>query len=102
MSATAEFEQDSGGTLRFSGDLLLRTLGTLPDRLDAISGPVERIDLSGIGRIDTVGAWVVHRLATRHEAAIEGLDEDGRYLLDSVVAADRPVQQRPQHGGPAR
>jgi phospholipid/cholesterol/gamma-HCH transport system permease protein len=95
MSATAEFEQDSGGTLRFSGDLLLRTLGTLPDRLDAISGPVERIDLSGIGRIDTVGAWVVHRLATRHEAAIEGLDEDGRYLLDSVVAADRPVALPP-------
>ncbi|AIT07687.1 MULTISPECIES: ABC transporter permease [Sphingomonas] len=95
MSATAEFEQDSGGTLRFSGDLLLRTLGTLPDRLDAISGPVERIDLSGIGRIDTVGAWVVHRLATRHEAAIEGLDEDGRYLLDSVVAADRPVALAP-------
>lgn len=91
MSATAEFEQDSGGTLRFSGDLLLRTLGKLPDRLDSLSGPVDRIDLSGIGRIDTVGAWVVHRLATRHDAQIEGLDEDGRYLLDSVVAADQPV-----------
>jgi len=91
MSATAEFEQDSGGTLRFSGDLLLRTLGKLPDRLESIDGPVQRIDLSGIGRIDTVGAWVIHRLAVRHDAPIEGLDEDGRSLLDSVVAADQPV-----------
>ena len=91
MSATAEFEQDSGGTLRFSGDLLLRTLGKLPDRLDSLPGPVERIDLSGVGRIDTVGAWVVHRLASRHDAPIDGLDEDGRFLLDSVVAADQPV-----------
>lgn len=91
MSATAEFEQDSGGTVRFSGDLLLRTLGKLPDRLDSLSGPVERIDLSQVGRIDTVGAWVVHRLAARHDAAIEGLDQDGRYLLDQVVAADQPV-----------
>jgi phospholipid/cholesterol/gamma-HCH transport system permease protein len=96
MSASAEFEQDSGGTLRFSGDLLLRTLGKLPDRLDAIGGPVQRIDLSGIGRIDTVGAWVVHRLATRHDATIEGLDEDSRYLLDQVVAADRPVALPPR------
>jgi len=91
MSASPDFEQDSGGTLRFSGDLLLRTLGKLPDRLDSLGGPIQRIDLSQIGRIDTVGAWVVHRLATRHDAAIEGLDEDGRYLLDQVVAADQPV-----------
>lgn len=91
MSATAEFEQDSGGTVRFSGDLLLRTLGKLPDRLDSLAGPIERIDLSEVGRIDTVGAWVVHRLAARHDAQIDGLDEDGRYLLDQVVAADQPV-----------
>jgi phospholipid/cholesterol/gamma-HCH transport system permease protein len=91
MSASPDFEQENGGTLRFSGDLLLRTLGTLPDRLDKVAEPVERIDLSGIGRIDTVGAWVVHRLAMRHNASIDGLDEDGRYLLDQVVAADQPV-----------
>jgi len=91
MSAVAEFEQDSGGTLRFSGDLLLRTLGKLPDQLEALSGSVQRIDLSQVGRIDTVGAWVVHRLAVRHDAAIEGLDEDGRHLLDQVIAADQPV-----------
>ena len=99
MSGSPDFQQDSGGTLRFSGDLLLRTIGTLPERLDGVAGPVSRIDLSDVGRIDTVGAWVIHRFAARHDAEIDGLDEGGRYLLDHVVAADQPVAlpQRPSN-----
>ncbi|WP_447411539.1 hypothetical protein, partial [Clostridium perfringens] len=78
----------------FSGDLLLRTIGDLPTRLDAISGAVSRIDLSGVDRIDTVGAWLIHRLSTRTHAAVEGLGEDGRHLFDQVAAADQPVVLR--------
>ncbi|WP_267394219.1 MULTISPECIES: ABC transporter permease [unclassified Sphingomonas] len=95
MSAMADFEQDSGGTLRFSGDLSLRSLGKLPERLDSVDGRVAQIDLSGIDRIDTVGAWLVHRLAVRHDAKVEGLDEDGQQLMNQVVAADQPVAMRP-------
>ncbi|AXJ94877.1 MULTISPECIES: ABC transporter permease [unclassified Sphingomonas] len=94
MSATADFSEDGSGTLRFSGDLLLRTIGDLPTRLDAISGAVSRIDLSGVDRIDTVGAWLIHRLSTRTHAAVEGLGEDGRHLFDQVAAADQPVALR--------
>ena len=94
MSARAEFSEDGSGTLRFSGDLLLRTIGDLPDRLDKVQGKVDRIDLNHVGRIDTVGAWLVHRLAARTDATIDGLDEDGRHLLDQVVAADQPVALR--------
>ncbi|HEU0043994.1 ABC transporter permease [Sphingomonas sp.] len=93
MTATADFEQTSadGGTLRFRGDLSLARLRDLPDRLDAVQGGVKRIDLSGIDRIDTVGAWLVHRFAARNGATVEGLDEDSQQLFDQVVGSEQPV-----------
>ena len=94
MSATADFEQDRD-TLRFRGDLSLARLGTLPDRLDSIDGQVARVDLSGIDRIDTVGAWLVHRFAARHDATVEGLDDSSQQLFDHVVAAEQPVAMKP-------
>ncbi len=93
MSSRADFRQD-GKTLRFAGDLSLARLGDLPERLEGLDG-VDQVDLSGIDRIDTVGAWVVHRFAARHDAEVEGLDEDGRALFDQVVAADHPAPSRP-------
>ena len=70
MTALADFtrEDDAGGTIRFHGDLSLANLGDIADRLDAVDGPVARIDLSELDRIDTVGAWLVQRLAKRHDA----------------------------------
>ena len=98
MSAAADFEQTSadGGTLRFSGDLSLARLADLPDRLDRVDGSVRRVDLSAIDRIDTVGAWVVHRFAARHGATIQGLDEDSQQLFDQVVGSEQPVARRPK------
>jgi len=92
MSALADFASvDGGGTLRFSGDLSLARLGDLPDRLAAVSGEVKRIDLSQVERIDSIGAWVVHRFARDHNASIEGLGPDNQHLLEQVAAAERPV-----------
>ncbi|MEI9852830.1 MAG: MlaE family lipid ABC transporter permease subunit [Sphingomonas sp.] len=101
MTAWADFarEETDGGTLRFSGNLSLARIGNLPDRLDAIQGDIRRIDLSGVERIDTVGAWLVHRLSARHGAAVEGLTRDGRHLFDQVSAADRPVPPLPPPPG---
>ena len=97
MTGTADFEQlnADGGTLRFRGDLSLARLDNLPDRLDAFGGQVARVDLSGIDRIDTVGAWLVHRFAARHGARVEGLDPDSQHLFDQVVSAEQPVALRP-------
>ncbi|MBN2971195.1 MlaE family lipid ABC transporter permease subunit [Roseomonas aeriglobus] len=89
MSKPATFTDD-GGTLKFSGDLSLATLGDLPDRLDATNG-ARAIDLSGIDRIDTVGAWVIHRFADRNGVPIQGLSEDRAHLLDQVQKADAPI-----------
>ena len=96
MSAMADFTQDGadGGTLRFTGNLSLQRLGTLPQRLERVNGTVAHVDLSAVERIDTVGAWVVHRFAASHQASIAGLSPDGQHLLDQVVAADVPVEHR--------
>lgn len=97
MSDAAAFTQDraDGGVLRFAGGLTLALIGDLPARLRNVTGPVRRLDLSEIERIDTVGAWIVHRFAAEHHAAIEGLGPDGAHLLEQVAAADQPVAIRP-------
>jgi phospholipid/cholesterol/gamma-HCH transport system permease protein len=96
MSAAADFERidsESGGAvLRFTGNLSLAMLGDLPDRLDRVDGPVARIDLSRIERIDTVGAWVVHRFAREKQAPVDGLEPASQHLFDQVVAAEHPIE----------
>jgi phospholipid/cholesterol/gamma-HCH transport system permease protein len=96
MTAPADFElADDGRTLRFSGALTLARIGNLPQRLEAIESPPERIDLSGIERMDTVGAWLVHRMARDNDVAVEGANADESHLLEQVAAADRPLKIRP-------
>ena len=98
MSAPAAFTDDSaGGTLRLTGSLTLASLGDLPERLAAYDGKVDHIDLSGIDRLDTIGAWTIHRLAQRTGAVVEGLSADRQHLFDQVQAADQPVTIRGQH-----
>ena len=101
MAALADFSEDraDGGTVRFTGDLSLARIGALPERLDRFDSPFRRVDLSGIDRIDTVGAWLVHRFAVRHEATVEGLDPDDQRLFDQVIAAEQPVAQPPRPPG---
>jgi len=103
MSAAADFSMDRDGAagadgqvLRVTGDLSLARLGDLPSRLEKQGGQVSVVDLSAVERIDTIGAWVIHRFAREHDARIEGLSGDGQNLLEQVQAADQPVQMRPQ------
>ena len=95
MNALADFERvnsDGGATLRFTGNLSLACIGDLPERLGGVRGPVKVIDLEKIERIDTVGAWLIHRLAREHDAVIRGLEEDEEHLLEQVRAAECPVE----------
>jgi phospholipid/cholesterol/gamma-HCH transport system permease protein len=96
MTAPADFAlADDGRTLRFAGALTLARIGDLPTRLDALDPVPERIDLAGIERMDTVGAWLVHRLARDHDVAVEGASEEEAHLLEQVAAADHPLKIRP-------
>ena len=98
MNAKADFLHETIGdaaTLRLTGSLSLATLGDFPERLRAFSGRIDRVDLSKVQRIDTVGAWLIHRFAAEHQARIEGLSPDAAHLLDQVAAADQHVEMRP-------
>ncbi|MHA3840843.1 ABC transporter permease [Sphingomonas aestuarii] len=101
MSAAADYqidEQDGARTLRLSGDLSLARMGDLPDRIDRDVDRIDRIDMSGVSRVDTVGAWVVHRLASRNDTPIDGLSDDGQRLLAKVQGADQPIAKPVKHG----
>ena len=74
---------EQGNELRLTGRLTLARLGDLPHVLGAI-GPIARIDLSAIERIDTVGAWLVLRTAAAHGASVSGASSDAQRLLDAV------------------
>ncbi|MES2496277.1 MAG: ABC transporter permease [Pseudomonadota bacterium] len=99
MNASADFQFDQQ-VLRFNGELTLARIGDLSRRLSAIEGVPKTIDLSEVDRIDTVGAWLVHRIARDHDVQVIGADEDVCTLLEQIAAADKPVKIRPDSSPP--
>jgi phospholipid/cholesterol/gamma-HCH transport system permease protein len=99
MASSADFEtQDgsSGAEIFLKGRLTLARLGDLPQRLDAV-GPISRIDLSALERIDTVGAWLVTRTARDHGAEITGAGQDATRLLHAVTKVNSDYQVKGDH-----
>ena len=99
MTGRADFVEDSGAhglTVRLSGRLTLADLGDFPRRLEGLSATPAEIDLSGIDRIDTVGAWIVQQLAERTGARITGASADAQRLMDLVRTAKTEVRVRPE------
>lgn len=105
MNEAADFTLEREGEsalLRFSGSLTLARIGDLPERLDQVRTMDEKIvlDLGGVERLDTVGAWLIHRLARDRDAEVMGLDEEQTKLLDQVSQSDKPVKLRPDRTPP--
>lgn len=103
MTMSADFveeQQGEAGVLRFTGALTLAQIGDLYDRVRARNMPVEKIDLGEIERIDTVGAWIIHRLALDHKAEVVGASDDALRLLGQIEKADQPVRMRPDRTSP--
>lgn len=97
MAAMADFREvdGSGGrTLVFSGDLALSRIGDLPERLQAPL-TAAAIDLSNVGRFDTIGAWLVHRLQQATGARVVGAKPEVSSLIERVAEADQTVKVRP-------
>jgi phospholipid/cholesterol/gamma-HCH transport system permease protein len=99
MIAPADFNVD-GETLRFTGALTLAWLRDVPQRLERLDPPPRAIDLSGVERMDTVGAWIVYRFARDRGIDVRGADERCSHLLEQVAAADKPVKVRPDTRAP--
>ncbi|MDP9055725.1 MAG: ABC transporter permease [Pseudomonadota bacterium] len=87
-------ETDAGGavTLALTGRLVVSCVGALDHGLRAVSDKVARVDLAGVTAIDTVGAWIVWRVAHEHDAEITGASEQAERLIKAVGA---PQQESP-------
>src|SRR3546814_2633589 len=91
MSSRADFVEDrSGGALllAFSGRLTLAQIGDLPDRLAALpSDGSFVIDLFKVERMDTVGAFLIHRLRKNHQGrvALTGASAAMARLIEQVA-----------------
>ena len=101
MPKPADFSQDQlpdgGSIIRFSGRIVIAAIGGLDNRLRELTGPVSEVDISGVDRMDTVGAWLIHRTARDHDAKITGAKSDASRLLDAVGKVeedDVPVVQK--------
>jgi phospholipid/cholesterol/gamma-HCH transport system permease protein len=102
MSVEPDFiELDEGGEriLRFSGRLTVARIGDLPSRLDGLLLAPSQVDLSQTERIDTVGAWLVHKLERDYGASIIGANDHAKQLIHQVSIADNPAQTRPEESG---
>jgi len=99
MNQPADFELDEG-VLRFSGELTLACIGDLPQRLAALGEVPGRIDLEGVDRMDTVGAWLVHRIARENHIQVVGADDDVCQLIEQIGEADKPLKIRPDSSPP--
>ncbi len=104
MDKPADFElRDDGGvaTAVLTGDWTAVELGGAPDRLAAAVREARpaRLDLTGVGRCDTSGAWAVLR-ASKGEAgapAIVAEPSVGRLieLVRQSMRAEPPARRRP-------
>lgn len=97
-------ERDGGRLrLRLSGDWTLASADALSRRLGGITtGGLRQavLDTSGLGRMDTAGAVLLHRLErqlAKQGASLEWLEPrpEHKALLDYVSACDASVEMRP-------
>lgn len=97
-----EETRDGGTVIRLSGSMAISCLHDLPNRLEAIHGPVTAIDLTDVDHMDTIGAWTIHRTARRLGSDITGTNKDTQRLIDAVGKIDEPVPIRPDHMPPLK
>jgi phospholipid/cholesterol/gamma-HCH transport system permease protein len=98
MSTLAEDTDRAGDgrkVLRFTGNMTLARIRSISRDLEVEPEDKLRVDVTEVDRMDTVGAWLIHRLQRDHDVELVGATEEQRTLIDNVAAADRPAKLRP-------
>ncbi len=85
------------GRVRLAGRLTVARAERLRDLLEREAGAEGvAFDLSAVERLDTVGAWLVHRaVEARPGSRIVGASAEQERLIAQVAAAARPMEVRP-------
>jgi phospholipid/cholesterol/gamma-HCH transport system permease protein len=101
QSTTAEPPSDANAYCCV-GSITIARAGSTQRELEALPDPLT-IDLSGVEKMDTVGAWLIYRTVRDRGAKVIGASGDVAGLLDQVAEADHPIQVRPEEApGPLR
>ena len=80
---------------RSVGSLTISRAASTQREIDAMPDPL-LIDLSGVEKIDTVGAWVIYRAIRDRGAKITGAKDDVAALIERAPEFDHPAQIRPE------
>jgi phospholipid/cholesterol/gamma-HCH transport system permease protein len=91
---TSRQDDDDGATVRCVGTLTITRAASTEREIDAAPDPLV-IDLSEVEKMDTVGAWLIHRAMRDRNARIVGASKEAQQLLAQVADADSPSQVRP-------
>jgi phospholipid/cholesterol/gamma-HCH transport system permease protein len=86
---------EDGATYRMAGSITIARAGTTAREIEAEPDPLT-IDLSGVTRMDTVGAWLVYRTVRDRHAKVVGASAEAKSLLEQVAEADKPVRVHPE------
>jgi phospholipid/cholesterol/gamma-HCH transport system permease protein len=95
MTVTADFSKNveqGRCVLKFSGNLTILRVRKLSEQLAEIDADHLTVDLSDVERMDTVGAWLVHKLERDRGATIVGANREQKLLIEHVTQADQPMK----------
>ena len=81
-----------------SGTLTITRAASTERELEAMPDGMT-IDLSGVEKMDTVGAWLIYRAVRDRGAKVTGASKDVAGLLDQVAEADKPARVIPEERG---
>ncbi len=101
-----EIRDDADGvTVRLSGDWITRTIADVDRDMRSLetsgAGRSIRLDLSGVERMDTAGAWIIERLIAQNKrrdvkTGVSGATDTARILMAAVAAtAEEGGWQKP-------
>ena len=79
---------------RCVGSITIARAASTQREIDAAPDPLV-LDLSGVEKMDTVGAWVIYRAIRDRGAKVVGAKGDVDALLQRAPEYDRPTQVRP-------
>jgi phospholipid/cholesterol/gamma-HCH transport system permease protein len=103
MTITADFSrnvEEGHCVLRFAGNLTILRVRKLSEQLAEIDSDDIIVDLSDVERMDTVGAWLVHKLERDRGAKIVGANREQQLLIEHVTQADHPVKMKREYVPP--
>jgi phospholipid/cholesterol/gamma-HCH transport system permease protein len=96
MAAPSNSAEPAPGTqaYRCVGSLTISRAASTQREIDAMPDPLV-IDLSGVEKVDTVGAWVIYRAVRDRGAKVVGAKEDVAALIERAPEYDEPAEIRP-------